>query len=65
MAGLAQPQLRTSLYGVNADNSTYMIDGVLNNYDDGYSNDVDDMDAIKSINISENLSIKTAGNTYW
>jgi hypothetical protein len=60
VAGLPRPQLRTALYGVNADNTTYMIDGVLNNYDDSYSNSVDDMDAIKSTNISENLSIKTA-----
>ena len=37
-----------------------MIDGVLINYDDSYSNSVDDMDAIKSTNTSENLSIKTA-----
>ena len=59
-AGLPQPQLRTSLYGVNADNSTYMIDGVLSNYGNSYSNGVDDMDAIKSTNTSENLSIKTA-----
>ncbi|MEP6948564.1 MAG: T9SS type A sorting domain-containing protein [Ginsengibacter sp.] len=60
VAGLPQPQLRTSLYGVKADNSAYMIDGTLINYEDGYSNSVDDMDAIKSINTSENLSIKTA-----
>ena len=59
VAGLPPPQLRTSLYGVNADSTTYMIDGVLNNYDDSYSNSVDDMDAIKSTNVSENLSIKT------
>ena len=59
-AGLPKPQLSTSLYGVNADSTTYMIDGVLSNYDDAYSNGVDDMDAIKSINSSENLSIKTA-----
>ena len=37
-----------------------MIDGLLINYDDSYSNSVDDMDAIKSTNTSENLSIKTA-----
>ena len=37
-----------------------MIDGTLNNYDDSYSNNVDDMDAIKSPNTAENLSIKTA-----
>ena len=53
-----QAQLLTSLYGVNADSSTYMIDGVLNNYGDNYSNSVDDMDAIKSTNVAENLSIK-------
>jgi len=60
--GLPQPKLRTTLYGVNADNSTYMIDGVLSNYDDSYSNSVDNMDAIKLTNISENLSIKTANS---
>ncbi len=60
MSGSTQPQLRTSLYGVRTDNSVYMIDGVLNNYGDSYSNNVDDMDATKSTNNSENLSIKTA-----
>ena len=60
VSGLSQPQLRTSLYGVNADGTTYMIDGTLINYDDGYNNNVDDMDAVKSPNTSENLSIKTA-----
>lgn len=55
------PQLRANLYGVNADNSTYITDGLLINYDDNYTNTVDDMDAIKSANTSENLSVKTAG----
>ena len=59
-AGLPQPQLRTSLYVVKADNSIYMADGLLINYGNNYSNTVDDMDAIKSTNVSENLSIKTA-----
>ena len=59
-AGLPQPQLRTSLYVVKADNSIYMADGLLINYGNNYSNSVDDMDAIKSTNVSENLSIKTA-----
>ena len=58
-AGLPQPQLRTSMYGVNAD-STYMIDGVLSNYGNSYSNSVDDMDVIKSTNVSENLSLRSA-----
>ncbi len=32
------PQLRANLYGINTDNSTYMADGLLINYDDNYSN---------------------------
>ena len=59
-AGLPRPQLRTNLYGVNADSSTYMIDGVLSDYSESYSNSVDDLDAFKLTNASENLSIKTA-----
>ena len=59
-AGLPLPQLRANLYAVNADNSTYIADGFLINYDDGFSNNVDDMDAIKASNTSENLSVKTA-----
>ena len=59
-AGLPRTQFRTSLYGINADKSNYMADGLLINYDDSHSNNVDDMDAIKLTNTSENLSIKTA-----
>jgi hypothetical protein len=57
--GLSQAKLRTNLYGVNADNSTYIVDGILNNYGNNYNNKVDDMDAVKSANVGENLSIKT------
>ena len=60
-AVIPTPQLRANLYGVNTDNSTYITDGLLINYDDNYTNTVDDMDAIKSANTSENLSVKTAG----
>lgn len=55
-------QLRTSLYGVNTNGNSYMADGILINYDDAYNNTVDDMDALKSVNSNENLSIKTTGN---
>ncbi len=58
---VASPQLRANLYGINTDNSAYMADGLLINYDDNYSNTVDDMDGIKTTNSSENLSIKTSG----
>jgi hypothetical protein len=57
--GFQGPELRTNLYGVNADSSTYMADGLFINYDDNYSNGVDGMDALKSTNVSENLSIKS------
>jgi hypothetical protein len=57
-ASAPQPQLLGCLLGVNADSSTYMADGFLVNYGDNYSNDVDDMDALKLTNTSENLSIK-------
>ena len=59
-ARLPQSQLRANLLGIDADNSTYIADGLLINYDNSYSNDVDDMDGIKIINASENLSAKTA-----
>jgi len=55
------PQIRANLLGINADNSTYMADGLLINYDDNYSNNVDDLDAIKQTNTSENLSVKESG----
>ncbi len=52
-------QLRTNLYGINANGSTYVADGTLINYDDAYTNAVDDMDGIKSANTNENLSIRS------
>ena len=59
--GLPKPQIRAILMGFNTDNTSYITDGLLINYDDSYSNTIDDMDAIKSANAAENLSVKTAG----
>ncbi len=54
--------LRTSLNTVNADGSTKdLVDGVLDQFDDSYSNTIDRLDARKMPNTGENLSIKTAG----
>ena len=53
--------LQTGLYNINADGSSTILDGVLNNFDDKYSNGVDGLDARKAVNTSENLSIKTGG----
>jgi hypothetical protein len=57
--GLPRPQLRVNLYAIKADGSTYMADGLLINFDDTYSNKVDGIDAVKSYNTGENLSVKT------
>jgi hypothetical protein len=62
--GIPQQQktFRTSLYTLNSDGSAgSIVDGVLNNFDDGYSNGIDEMDARKSFNTGENLSIKSGG----
>ena len=53
--------LRTGLYSINTDGSTALVDGVLNNFDDSYSNAIDGLDARKSFNTGENLSIRTGG----
>ncbi|MEO8763708.1 MAG: hypothetical protein ABI416_05445 [Ginsengibacter sp.] len=60
ISGSHPPQLRTSLYGINKDNTASMVDGVVINFNDNYSNRVDDMDAVKRLNTGENLSIKTS-----
>ena len=54
-------QLRTTLYGVSSNGSTFVADGLLVNYDENYSSGIDEMDAIKSVNSNENLSVKTSG----
>jgi hypothetical protein len=57
--GTPNPQMITSLYGVNSDGSTYMADGAIIIYNDSYSNDVDANDGVKLSNPSENVAIKT------
>ena len=56
-----QKFLRTSLYTFNADGSTSTVDGTINFFADNYSNSIDGLDAKKSSNTGENLSIKTGG----
>ncbi len=59
------PQLRQELmielYGVNGAGNATIVDGTLQNFDDSYSNNIDGMDAKKSANTSENLSIRSHG----
>ena len=59
-AQLPRSQLRINLYGLNADKTVDMIDGILIDYDNSYSNGIDAMDAVKIPGTSENLSIKNA-----
>ena len=54
-----EQQLRSNLYAVNADGSTFLADGALTIFSDTYSNEVDGMDAKKLANFGENLSVKT------
>ncbi len=50
--------LRVTLNGINPDSSTYIADGVSVDFDDSYSNAIDDLDAAKTGNTGENLAIK-------
>lgn len=54
--------LHTSIYTVNADSSVLLSDGVYNDFDESFSNDVDKMDAMKSTNFGLNLSIRRNNN---
>jgi hypothetical protein len=60
-AGIPSQKLRSNLYSVNADGSSFLADGVLCSFADNYSNNVDEMDAKKMMNFSENLSVKKEG----
>ena len=53
--------LNTSLYQVNTNGNTTIVDGALALFSDSYSNAIDAMDARKLTNSAENLAIKTAG----
>jgi hypothetical protein len=54
-------QLRTILYATDDNSNYYLADGVLNNYGDNFSNNIDGMDAGKYLNAGENLSIARSG----
>ena len=53
--------LRATLYGISANGTPVLLDGVLDQFDDAYSNGIDGLDARKVINTTENLGLKTAG----
>ena len=57
-----QPELTVQLYGLMPAEMQLLQDGVLQDFDDTYSDSVDEMDAQKSDQLSENLSIKHRDN---
>lgn len=60
--GIPSQKLRSNLYSINTDGSTSLADGVLTSFGNNYSNKVDEMDARKMMNYSENLSLKREGH---
>ena len=56
--GITNPTLEINMYAKDVDGSTYLADGVLLNFDDSYSNIVDNMDVRKISNTADNLAIR-------
>jgi hypothetical protein len=54
---------RTNLYSIETDSSISLLDGVVTGYDASYSNDVDNMDAVKLSNSTENVSMLRNGKS--
>jgi hypothetical protein len=54
---VVKSSFKTSLYFVNTDNSTKLVDGNLAEFDDNFNNAVDLQDAMKFTNINENFSL--------
>jgi SprB repeat len=54
-----EQELTIRLYSIDASGNPTIADGVMQDFDDQYSDSVDEMDAKKSVNTSENLAIKT------
>lgn len=57
----AEQNLAIRLYGIDGGGTASLVDGVLQSFDETYTNDVDEMDAKKSTNTSETFSIRTQG----
>ncbi|KAA9034335.1 T9SS type A sorting domain-containing protein [Ginsengibacter hankyongi] len=48
---------RLNLYALRPDNSGYLVDGTLTQYDSAYSNNIDGLDALKLFNPGENIGM--------
>jgi hypothetical protein len=58
-ASVPKQRLQTNLYVVKPDETIMLADGVLNDFEETYSNEVDGKDAKKLANFGTNLSVKT------
>jgi hypothetical protein len=56
-----QQGLRITLESANDDQTTSLLDEVLTTYSKQYSNKIDELDAIKMMNLNENLSLYRSG----
>ncbi|TAM57128.1 MAG: T9SS type A sorting domain-containing protein [Rhodanobacter sp.] len=54
-------EIQASLYGINGDGSSFLADGNLLQYNEGFTNKIDGLDARKLVNSAENFGIKSAG----
>lgn len=54
--------LNIRLYKVNTDQTTVLVDGILQNFNPSFSDDINGSDALKLANTGENLSIKRNGS---
>ena len=57
LAGYAQQTMKVNLYSLSNDGSTHLMDGNMTNYNNMYSNLIDQYDAIKMVNPEANFGI--------
>lgn len=61
--GVNTPTLEINLYATDVNGTSYLADGIKLDFDNSYSNDLDNMDVRKVSNSFDNISIKRNGKT--
>ena len=56
--GVTKPTLEINMYTKDIDSSTYLADGILMNFNDDYSSEVDNDDVRKILNAGDNIFLK-------
>ena len=57
-AGVTRPTLEVNLFAKDVDGTMYLADGVMLNFDNAYSTNVDNNDVRKIMNTADNLAVK-------